>query len=163
MIDKELFILLGTNLGDRFQNLETASVEIENSIGKITRKSSIYQTAAWGFTDQPSFLNQVLQLSTDLPASNVLQIILKIEKKMGRVREQKWGARLIDIDILYFANEIIKQPGLIVPHPFLQERRFALIPLTEILPDFIHPILKMTNLELLEKCKDELEVILIEN
>lgn len=163
MIEKELFILLGTNLGEKFQNLETARQEIEKSIGNITEASGIYETAAWGITDQPSFLNQVLQVTTELKPLNILEIALKIEEKMGRIREQKWGARLIDIDILYFGKKIFKNKILTIPHPFLQERKFTLAPLTEIAPDFLHPVLKVTNIELLERCDDDSEVILIEN
>ncbi len=163
MIEKELFIILGTNIGVRFQNLEIARKEIENSIGEITKLSGIYETAAWGITEQPNFLNQVLQISTDLKPNKILQIILKIEENMGRKREEKWGARLIDIDILYFGNKIIDNKALIIPHPFLQERRFTLVPLIEIAPVFIHPILQKTNLELLENCGDDSKVILINN
>jgi 2-amino-4-hydroxy-6-hydroxymethyldihydropteridine diphosphokinase len=161
-LENQLFILLGTNLGDRFQNLETARNEIEKNAGKITKFSGIYETEAWGITDQPSFLNQVLQISTDLKPNKILQIILIIEKKMGRIRDQKWGSRLIDIDILYLGNLKLIGNNLIIPHPFLHERRFTLAPLAEIAPDFIHPILQKTNLELLENCGDDSQVILME-
>lgn len=161
-MENQLFILLGTNLGDRFQNLETARNEIEKNAGKITKFSGIYETAAWGITDQPSFLNQVLQISTDLKPNKILQIILKMEEKMGRIREQKWGARLIDIDILYFGDLKLIGKNLVIPHLFLHERRFTLAPLAEIAPDFVHPILQKTNLELLENCGDDSQVILME-
>ena len=162
-MENQLFILLGTNLGDRIQNLEIARNEIEIHIGKITKFSGIYETAAWGITEQPNFLNQVLQISTDLKPNKILQIILKMEQKMGRIREQKWGARLIDIDILYFGNLKLNSKKLVIPHPFLNERRFTMAPLTEIDPNFIHPILQKTNIELLENCEDDSMVILIEN
>ena len=162
-MENQLFILLGTNLGDRIQNLEIARNEIEIHIGKITKFSGISETAAWGITEQPNFLNQVLQISTDLKPNKILQIILKMEQKMGRIREQKWGARLIDIDILYFGNLKLNSKKLVIPHPFLNERRFTMAPLTEIDPNFIHPILQKTNIELLENCEDDSMVILIEN
>lgn len=163
MIENELFILLGTNLGDRIVNLEKARNEIDFRIGIVTNSSKFYETAPWGITDQPSFLNQVLQVSTYLKAEKILSLVLKIELDMGRKREIKWGSRLIDIDILYFGNKIIKKQELTVPHPFLQERRFTLVPLAEIAPDFIHPILQNTNSELLEKCEDDSNVILMDN
>jgi 2-amino-4-hydroxy-6-hydroxymethyldihydropteridine diphosphokinase len=163
MIEKELFILLGTNLGDRNANFETAINEIQMHIGSIKIRSHCYETAAWGITDQPNFLNQILQVETNLSPNKALKIILKIEKKMGRIREQKWGARLIDIDILYFGNKIMDTESLKIPHPFLQERRFTIIPLVEIAPDFIHPIFNKSNKMLLEECEDNSDVILIVN
>lgn len=162
-MENQVFILLGTNLGERISNLEKAKKEIELIIGKVTKTSKIYETAPWGITEQPSFLNQVLQISTDLKPTKVLQTILKIEETMGRIREQKWGARLIDIDILYFGNEIIQKQNLVIPHPFLHERRFTLTPLVEIAPNFEHPIFQKNNKELLKKCEDNSNVILMNN
>lgn len=162
-MENQAFILLGTNLGDRINNLEKARNEIDLKIGKVIKTSNLYETAPWGITDQPSFINQVLQVSTCLKAEKILSLVLKIELDMGRKREIKWGSRLIDIDILYFGNKIIKKQELTVPHPFLQERRFTLVPLAEIAPDFIHPILQNTNSELLEKCEDDSNVILMDN
>lgn len=161
-MEKEVFILLGANLGDRLSNFETAKKLLEIQIGTINRQSKIYETAAWGLIDQPNFLNQVLEIETQLSPSLLLKKILAIEKKMGRIRTQKWGERLIDIDILYFGKEIISQENLKIPHPYLQERRFTLIPLAEIAPNFRHPILLKSNDELLEVCKDNSTVILIE-
>jgi 2-amino-4-hydroxy-6-hydroxymethyldihydropteridine diphosphokinase len=163
MIKEKIFLLLGTNLGDRFDNLISAKNEIEKKVGNILLKSNIYETAAWGITDQPSFLNQVLQVSTRYKPEKVLETILNIELDLGRKRIQKWGARLIDIDILYFGNEKIKQENLVIPHPFLQDRRFTLVPLVEIAPDFEHPIFKKTNSELLEICGDDSNVTLLTN
>jgi 2-amino-4-hydroxy-6-hydroxymethyldihydropteridine diphosphokinase len=162
-VEKELFILLGTNLGDRNTNLQQAISELEVKIGKILTQSKIYQTAAWGITDQPDFLNQVLHIETKLKPQKVLEIILSIEKKMGRVRLQKWGARLIDIDILYYGMKIINETDLIIPHPFLQERMFTLKPLAEIAPNFIHPVFNKSNTVLMEESKDQTKVLLIEN
>ncbi|MES2795757.1 MAG: 2-amino-4-hydroxy-6-hydroxymethyldihydropteridine diphosphokinase [Bacteroidota bacterium] len=163
MSKNQLFLLLGTNLGDKKQNLITAIKAIEDLLGKVESKSKIYETAAWGITDQPSFLNQVLQIETNLAPTKVLKNILQIETEMGRIRANKWGARLIDIDILYIGNETIRKDDLIVPHPYLHERRFTLMPLVEIAADFIHPIFNKSNSQLLNECGDKGEVVLIEN
>lgn len=158
---KEIYILLGTNLGDRQANLSTAKTQILQKIGPILTESKIYETAAWGLTDQPNFLNQVIEIETKLSPSVLLKTILAIEKKMGRIRTQKWGERLIDIDILYFGKEVINQENLKIPHPYLQERRFTLVPLAEVAPEFKHPVLLKSNNELLEICTDNSNVILI--
>ena len=134
---KITFLLLGTNLGDRKKNLSTARDAIEVSVGTIVKASSIYQTAAWGKTDQPDFLNQALEVETPLSAEDVLVEILKVERVMGRRREQLWGQRIIDIDILLFESKIISSATLTVPHPQLQNRRFALEPLAEIAGEVI--------------------------
>ena len=155
---KITFLLLGTNLGDRKKNLATARKAIEVSVGTILKTSSIYQTAAWGKTDQPDFLNQALEVQTALPAEDVLAEILKIERAMGRTRDQHWGERIIDIDILLFEKEMISSTTLKIPHPELANRRFALEPLAEIGGDVIHPLLQLTIREMLEQCPDLLEV-----
>ncbi|HET6542983.1 MAG TPA: 2-amino-4-hydroxy-6-hydroxymethyldihydropteridine diphosphokinase [Chryseolinea sp.] len=155
---KITFLLLGTNLGDRKKNLATARKAIEVSVGTILKTSSIYQTAAWGKTDQPDFLNQALEVQTALPAENVLAEILKIEHTMGRTRDEHWGERIIDIDILLFEKEMISSTTLEIPHPKLANRRFALEPLAEIGGDVTHPGLQLTIREMLEQCPDVLEV-----
>lgn len=152
------FLLLGTNQGDRKKNLTFARNAIEVSVGVIVKASSIYQTAAWGKTDQPDFLNQALEVETDAPAEKVLAEILSIEKTMGRKREEKWGERIMDIDILLYESQILDSPQLMIPHPELPNRRFALEPLTEIAGDVTHPMLKLKIREMLEKCLDPLEV-----
>lgn len=154
----QIFLGLGSNLGNREENLSTAQKLIEEKVGKIRSKSSIYETAAWGITEQNAFLNQVIEVESHFSPSTVLHLVLKIEKDMGRIREIKWGERSIDIDILYYNNEIISTENLAVPHPFIQERKFVLVPLCEIAPAFIHPKLKQSNLELLEKCQDSGEI-----
>lgn len=158
---KKIYILLGTNLGDRQANLSTAKTQILQKIGPILTESKIYETAAWGLTDQPNFLNQVIEIETKLSPSVLLKTILAIEKKMGRIRTQKWGERLIDIDILYYGKEVINQENLKIPHPYLQERRFTLVPLAQVAPEFKHPVLLKSNIELLEICTDNSNVILI--
>jgi 2-amino-4-hydroxy-6-hydroxymethyldihydropteridine diphosphokinase len=152
------YLLIGGNLGNRKENLSQAIELISKQCGILTRSSSLYETAAWGMTEQPSFLNQALEISTSLNARQLMRKILKIEKMMGRVRKDKFGPRIIDIDILFYDNEIHDQLFLRIPHPELQNRRFVLVPLAEINPDMQHPVLKKTIAELLEECPDNLEV-----
>jgi len=152
------FLLLGTNLGDRKKNLAIARSSIELKVGTITNLSSIYQTAAWGKSDQPDFLNQAVEIETELSPERVLKEILGVETTMGRVRTSKWSERVIDIDILLYGNIVISSDELTIPHPQLPARRFALVPLAEIAPQFIHPLFHVTTSDLLERCIDELEV-----
>lgn len=152
------YLLTGGNLGDRQQNLAIARAYLQEQCGNITATSSLYETAAWGNTEQPTFLNQALEIATSLNARQLIRRILKIEKSMGRVREEKYGPRVIDIDILLFNNEKHNYQFLRLPHPELPNRRFALLPLAEIAPAIVHPVLKKTIAELLEECKDELPV-----
>ena len=152
------YLLIGGNLGNRKENLSKAVSLINEQCGSLTRSSSIYETEAWGNVDQPSFLNQALEISTSLNARQLIRKILKIEKEMGRVRKEKLGPRIIDIDILLFENEIHDLRFLKIPHPEMQNRRFVLVPLAEIDPTLQHPVLKKTIAELLEECPDNLEV-----
>jgi 2-amino-4-hydroxy-6-hydroxymethyldihydropteridine diphosphokinase len=152
------YLLLGTNIGNRFQNLRSALGFIEEHIGKVIKQSSIFETEAWGYRDQPAFYNQVLEIETSNTPEELLKLISEIEKKMGRARVEKWKERLIDIDILYYDNSIIQKPELTIPHPEIHKRRFTLIPLCEISPHEIHPLLKKTNIKLLEETTDNLKV-----
>ena len=154
----DAYLLTGANLGNREQNLATAHELINEHCGSIIKTSSLYETAAWGKTDQPAFLNQALEVHTSLNAKQLMRCILKVEKMMGRIRKEKYGPRLIDIDILLFNNEKHNYSFLKLPHPEMQNRRFALLPLAEIAPDMIHPVFNKTITELLNECKDELEV-----
>src|SRR5262245_50131636 len=131
------YLLTGGNMGDREQYLATARNLIEEDCGKISNASALYETEAWGKTDQPSFLNQALELKTELNAKQLIRHILKLEKKMGRVREEKYGSRIIDIDILLFNDQVVATPFLKVPHPEMQNRRFVLTPLVEIAPAIV--------------------------
>ena len=152
------FLLLGSNLGDRIWFLSNAEIQLLVNDIIIVNKSSIYETTPWGVTDQQPYLNQVLEVSTHLPAIQLLDTILNIEKGLGRNRLEKWGSRTIDIDILYFNSEIINEPRLTVPHPFLEKRRFALVPLVDVDKDYIHPLLMKSNQQLLDACLDDLKV-----
>ncbi len=136
-------ILLGTNQGDRFRNLQIAAELMNSQAGKLLSSSSIYETEAWGKTDQDDFLNKVVLLQTPLPAPQLLEALLAIEFQMGRERLEKWAPRTIDLDILFYNDEIVDLPGLTIPHPFLHERLFTLIPLAELVPEFIHPLIKV--------------------
>lgn len=156
MID--VFLLLGSNLGDRKLFLQQAIEHIEAEVAPILKASAVYKTQSWGKTDAPDYLNQVLLLQTEMPAQVVLQKILGIELLLGRRREVKWGSRTIDIDILFYGDNIIDEPDLKVPHPELHKRRFTLEPLAQIAPDFIHPLMKKNILQLKSELKDELIV-----
>jgi 2-amino-4-hydroxy-6-hydroxymethyldihydropteridine diphosphokinase len=153
-----IYLLLGSNMGNSYEQLLFAQKNIVTVIGNIIASSSLYSTAAWGNTNQSNFLNQVLIVETSLTASKVLQSALTIEKKMGRVRTIKNAPRIIDIDILFFNNDIVRLKKLTVPHSEIQNRRFVLTPLAELSPNFVHPSLKKTIHQLLIACKDPLNV-----
>jgi 2-amino-4-hydroxy-6-hydroxymethyldihydropteridine diphosphokinase len=153
-----VFLLLGSNLGNRELFLQQAVQFIEQNIAPVTKASGIYETQSWGKTDEPDYLNQVVQLQTELPAQTVLERILNIEIMLGRKRDVKWGSRIIDIDILFYGDNIINEPGLIIPHPELHNRRFTLEPLEELASDLIHPVLKKSILKLKKELKDGLIV-----
>lgn len=146
-----VYLLLGSNLGNRKEILDNAVKLLTQKVGVIISQSKDYETAPWGVIDQPDFLNLAVSIHTNLKPLEILEIIQSIENQLGRVRKEKWGARLIDIDILFYGNEIIDEPTLKIPHPLLQERDFVLNPLVEIAPNFVHPMLRKTVLELREK------------
>ncbi|HKG69644.1 MAG TPA: 2-amino-4-hydroxy-6-hydroxymethyldihydropteridine diphosphokinase [Segetibacter sp.] len=154
----DAYLLTGGNIGDRLVSLQQACMKIEKQAGIVLKKSAVYETAAWGITDQNLFLNQVLLVSTSLPPQELLQTLLHTEQELGRKRIVKMGPRIIDIDILFYNNEIISTPVLTVPHPQIANRRFVLTPLNEIAPGFVHPGMPKTITELLEICPDTLEV-----
>jgi len=152
------YLLIGGNLGNRQENLAKARFLIGKHCGHISRQSSVYETAAWGKTDQPAFLNQAFEVKTELNSRQLIRRILKVEKIMGRVRKEKLGPRIIDIDILLFNDEMQDISFLKLPHPEMQYRRFALIPLAEIAALVVHPVLKKNISQMLHECPDELEV-----
>lgn len=152
------YLLLGGNMDDPKKQLNLAAIHIGRQIGTIAASSSIWQTAAWGKSDQPDFLNQALGVVTNLGPQELLCEILRIEESMGRKRKEKNDPRIIDIDILLYEDRIIEKEDLSIPHPFLPVRRFALEPLNEIAPELIHPGEGKTIAQLLESCPDKLPV-----
>jgi 2-amino-4-hydroxy-6-hydroxymethyldihydropteridine diphosphokinase len=153
-----VYILLGSNQGNSIEQLKLAVQHIKGEVGSIEKSSSVYQTAAWGNTDQAPFSNQVILVRTEKNAEDVLRILLGIEKKMGRKRVVKWEPRMIDLDILFYNDLIMEEPNLTIPHPHLHQRRFTLVPLVEIDENWVHPKLNKTMQELLESCEDKLSV-----
>lgn len=153
-----VYLLIGGNVGNREQNLHQAVKAIAHSCGSVVRQSSVYETAAWGKTDQQAFLNQALQVRTEWPAATLLERVLRAEASLGRIREERYGPRVIDIDIIFFNNDVITLPQLTIPHPEVQNRRFALVPLQEIAPGLVHPVFHKTVSQLLAECPDPLAV-----
>lgn len=152
-------LLIGGNLGDRTGHLQQAVEQIDKQVGKVEKISALYETAAWGHVEQPDYLNQALLVSTGMDARTLLQTVLAIEHNIGRIRRQKWGARVIDIDIIFYNDAIINEPDLKIPHPQMQFRQFVLVPLTEIIPDWQHPVLHQSVSTLFENCTDTLPAI----
>jgi len=152
------YLLLGSNMGNSQEKLLTAIKNIEDNIGTVKRRSGIYRTAAWGNTNQPDFLNQVIITETKFTVVEILHEILAIEKKMGRIRTIKNAPRIIDIDILFFNKEIISAKHLTIPHPEIPNRRFVLVPLNELSPNLKHPVLNKSIHRLLDECSDPLDV-----
>ncbi|MCB9298888.1 MAG: 2-amino-4-hydroxy-6-hydroxymethyldihydropteridine diphosphokinase [Lewinellaceae bacterium] len=154
----QVYLHTGTNLGSREANLRRANEWIGREIGPIGEASKVYRTKAWGITDQPDFLNQALRVSTLLPPFQLLERIQAIERRMGRVREVKWGERIIDIDILFYNNEVIDTETLTIPHPYLHYRNFVLLPLMDIAAGLVHPVFGLTIAELYARSEDTLAV-----
>lgn len=150
----ELLVLsLGSNLGDRFSNLLRARQALATHFGREYGASRIYDTAPWGKSDQPGFLNQILVFEVNLRPMMVLDTILRIESDLGRVRREKWGPRIIDIDVIFYGELIFEGDALRVPHPHMQERAFVLEPLAEVLPQFRHPLLNLTVSEMWDRLR----------
>jgi 2-amino-4-hydroxy-6-hydroxymethyldihydropteridine diphosphokinase len=153
-----VYLLLGSNLGNRLAYLQQAARQINERAGHIVTQSDVYETQSWGNTTVPDYLNQVLLIQTSLLPHDLLQELLKIELELGRERHEKWGARTMDIDILFYNSDTINDADLTVPHPELHNRRFTLEPLAEIAPDFIHPVLNKTINSLKIELNDDLQV-----
>lgn len=145
-------------MGRREEHVANAITLLVREVGKIILQSVMYETDAWGKTNQAPFLNRCVILETTLKPQEVLAKNLLIEKGLGRLRDEKWGARVIDIDILFYGNEIVEESNLKIPHPEFERRRFAIVPLLEIQPEFIHPVSKKSIKEIYFACNDKLGV-----
>jgi len=154
-----VYIQLGSNIGKRKSFIAKSMEQIEKNIGEIIAESSVFETIPWRNENQNNFLNSVIKIETQFDAFNVLQKSQEIENNLGRVRKEKWGERTIDIDILFYNNEIINTEELIIPHPLIHKRKFVLTPLSEIAPNYIHPILQKNISDLLLGCKDSQKVL----
>ena len=164
MASETVFILLGSNLGDRQLLVNQACKMIEEECGKIVSRSNLYESEPWGFKSEHWFLNLVVEINTSLSPDDLMKSLLAIEKELGRDRSiphEGYVSRPMDLDILYYGNKVIDTQLVTAPHPRLQQRRFTLLPLCDIAPDFVHPVLKMTNRELLEKCDDSGKIYML--
>ncbi len=157
----KVYLLLGSNLGNSASNIQKATAMLAEKVGVIDAYSSLYESAAWGKHNQPNFLNQLIVCKTSLQPQQILGQIFHIENHFKRKRTEKWGARTMDIDILFYADWLVNDAELTIPHPLLHHRKFALLPLNEIAPHFIHPVLGKSMSELCLLCTDELEVLKI--
>jgi len=159
----QVYLHTGSNIGDKKARLSQALAHIETEVGTILKTSALYQTEAWGLTNQDDFFNQAVLISTEFEPLEVLTKLKEIEVKMGRIKTERWTARIIDIDILFWDNELVNEANLTIPHPHIPERNFVLIPMMEIAPYLVHPILDKNIEELYLASKDTQEVILLEN
>ncbi len=149
-----VYLQLGSNIGDREQQLEFAISEIKEKVGDITNSSKVYESSPWRVDGQSNYLNQVIKIKTEIDAESVLSVVLDIENDLGRKRIEKWGERFIDIDIIFYNNEIIETAELCIPHKHMHERKFVLTPLNEIASDYLHPKYNKTVADLLVECND---------
>ena len=152
------YLSLGSNEGEREKWINNAISILNQTAGVVTRISSLYETKAWGLSEQPDFLNACLLLETKLNEFELLEVIKATETQLGRQRTIKWGPRTLDIDILFFNNDVIDAGEITVPHPYLQDRKFVLLPLADIASDYQHPVSGKTVSQLLAECTDSLEI-----
>ena len=157
-----IYIQIGSNIGDRISYINNSIQQIKDKLGEILYSSKIYESSPWGHIKQGNFLNSVIKVKSDKDAFKTLKILQEIEENLGRKRIQKWGERCIDLDILFFNNHIINSKNLTIPHPYIQDRNFVLIPLNEIASSFYHPTLKKDIFALLNDCTDTEEVLIYE-
>ena len=157
-----VYLQLGSNLGDREQLISHAIQEVVEHVGAVNSRSQIYESTPWRVDGQENYLNQIIEVRTFLSAEEILAVILTIENNLGRVRIEKWGERLIDIDVIFFNNDIIETADLCVPHKHMHERNFVLVPLNEIAPDFIHPKYNKTVCQLCDESKDTEKIVIYE-
>ena len=155
---ENIFLGLGSNQGDRELNLRNSIKLLNSRVGKVLNTSGIYESEPWGVKNQNYFLNQVIEIETLIDPNDLLNICKNIEYDMGRKPEIRWGKRVIDIDILYYQSKVINQENLKIPHKLMHERKFIMIPLNDLNENHLHPILKITNKEILNKCIDSCNV-----
>jgi 2-amino-4-hydroxy-6-hydroxymethyldihydropteridine diphosphokinase len=158
MTEHTAYLLLGTNLGNRSENLAKATAAIRMFLGRVDAQSHVYETAPWGKPHQPHFYNQAIRITTPCSALETLHLLKQIEFLLGRDNKEKWAPRVIDIDILFFDEIAIESPLLTIPHQHIANRRFTLEPLNEIAPDLVHPVLKTSIRDLHLSCTDPLAV-----
>lgn len=155
----QVFLSIGGNLGNKRANFDKVYTHIQNELGCIVLRSSVYETPPWGFDSEDSFWNQVLCIETLLNPSEILEKIKKIDAAFGRKRNSEgYSSREMDVDILYFEDKIIETENLTIPHPLLHKRLFVVVPLAEIAPDWVHPVLKLTSVDMLNNCEDKSEI-----
>lgn len=160
----QVFLGIGGNLGNKQANFHKVYTHIQNELGNIVLKSSVYETPPWGFASDVPFWNQVLCVETDFNPFEILKRIENIDAAFGRERSGNgYSSREMDIDILYFDDNIINTENLTIPHPLLHNRLFVLVPLAEIAPDFVHPVLKLSSLKMLNNCEDKSEIKKVNN